>query len=101
MHAHMYVHMPPSLPLSLSLTITSLGRKSSDTTGYDEYVEGVEPEETASLETHIGEVGKTITEPQHVQCVCTVLLGWTNVCLCVCSGQAYSFPPSSYPHPLE
>ena len=31
--------------------------QSSDTTGYDEYVEGVEPEETMSLETHIGEVG--------------------------------------------
>jgi hypothetical protein len=29
--------------------------KSRDTTGYDEYVEGVEPEETMSLETHIGE----------------------------------------------
>ena len=31
--------------------------QSSDTTGYDEYVEGVEAEETTSLETHIGEVG--------------------------------------------
>ena len=31
--------------------------QSSDTAGYDEYVEGVEPEETASLETHIAEVG--------------------------------------------
>ena len=44
--------------------------KSSDTTGYDEYVEGVEPDETASLETHIGEVGKTIIEPQHRSTVC-------------------------------
>lgn len=31
--------------------------QSRDTAGYDEYVEGVEPDETASLETFIGEVG--------------------------------------------
>lgn len=38
--------------LSLSLAI-----QSGDTTGYDDYVEGVEPDETTSLETHIAEVG--------------------------------------------
>jgi hypothetical protein len=39
--------------------------KSRDTTGYDEYVEGVEPEETMSLETHIGESLSCSPPEQH------------------------------------
>ena len=39
--------------------------QSSDTSGYDEYVEGVEPDETASLETHIAEVGGAFTLKPH------------------------------------
>ena len=93
-----------SLSLSLANTHIHTHAQSKDTTGYDEYVEGVEPDETASLERHIGEVGVASHDCSHGNkqmsvCVCVLCVSVYTVhctCLCVlcCAGQAYSLPAS-------
>ena len=66
-----------SLSLSLANTHIHTHAQSKDTTGYDEYVEGVEPDETASLERHIGEVGVASHDCSHGN-------KQMSVCVCVC-----------------